>query len=96
MNKIFINYDGFKILFDYLKNLVNDEIIVVLIELVKEVNVIGLRDVMFKGEYINFIEDRVVYYVVLRNRVNKLMYVDGVNVVLEVDFVLKYMKEFFE
>lgn len=58
LNKTFTNYDGSKILFDYSKNLVNDEIIAALIELAKEANVTGLRDAMFKGEHINSTEDR--------------------------------------
>ncbi|CAI4865771.1 ADS_G0003790.mRNA.1.CDS.1 [Saccharomyces cerevisiae] len=96
LNKTFTNYDGSKVLFDYSKNLVNDEIIAALIELAKEANVTGLRDAMFKGEHINSTEDRAVYHVALRNRANKPMYVDGVNVAPEVDSVLKHMKEFSE
>ncbi|EDO16886.1 hypothetical protein Kpol_1024p40 [Vanderwaltozyma polyspora DSM 70294] len=92
----FTNYDGSKILFDFSKNLVNDEIMQALIELAKEANVAGLRDEMFAGDHINFTEDRAVYHVALRNRANRVMKVDGVNVAPEVDAVLAHMKEFSE
>lgn len=95
-SKTFTNYDGSKILFDFSKNLVNDEVLAALIELAKEANVTGLRDAMFAGEHINSTEDRAVYHVALRNRANKPMKVDGVNVAPEVDAVLQHMKEFSE
>lgn len=95
-SKTFTNYDGSKILFDFSKNLINDEVLANLIQLAKEANVTGLRDAMFAGEHINFTEDRAVYHVALRNRANKPMYVDGVNVAPEVDSVLQHMKEFSE
>lgn len=95
-SKTFTNYDGSKILFDFSKNLINDEVLATLIELAKEANVTGLRDSMFAGEHINSTEDRAVYHVALRNRANKPMNVDGVNVAPEVDAVLQHMKEFSE
>ena len=95
-SKTFQNYDGSKIMFDFSKNLVNDEIMNALIELAKEANVTGLRDAMLSGEHINFTEDRAVYHAALRNRANKVMKVDGVNVAPEVDAVLQHMKEFSE
>lgn len=95
-SKTFTNYDGSKILFDFSKNLVNDEILSALTELAREAKVTDLRDSMFEGEHINFTEDRAVYHVALRNRANKPMTVDGVNVAPEVDSVLQHMKEFSE
>lgn len=94
--KTLTNYDGSKILFDFSKNLINDEIMATLIELAKEAKVTDLRDAMFAGEHINFTEDRAVYHVALRNRANKPMKVDGVDVAPEVDAVLQHMKEFSE
>ncbi|CCE65524.1 hypothetical protein TPHA_0L01710 [Tetrapisispora phaffii CBS 4417] len=96
LSKTFTNYDGSKILFDFSKNLVNDEVLATLIELAKEADVAGLRDEMFKGEHINTTEDRAVFHPALRNRANKPMYVDGKNVAPEVDAVLQHMKEFSE
>ncbi|CAH00100.1 glucose-6-phosphate isomerase [Kluyveromyces lactis] len=94
--KTFVNYDGSKILFDFSKNLVDDEILKSLIQLAKEAKVTSLRDAMFNGEPINFTEGRAVYHVALRNRSLKPMYVDGTNVTPEVDAVLQHMKEFTE
>ncbi|AET40897.1 glucose-6-phosphate isomerase Ecym_7041 [Eremothecium cymbalariae DBVPG len=96
LSKTFVNYDGSKILFDFSKNLVDDEILSALIALAKEAKVTELRDSMFAGEHINFTEDRAVYHVALRNRANKEMFVDGTNVAPGVDSVLQHMKEFSE
>lgn len=95
-SRTFKNYDGSKILFDFSKNLINDDILSALIDLAKEAKVAELRDAMFDGEHINFTEDRAVYHVALRNRANKVMKVDGKDVAPEVDAVLKHMKEFSE
>lgn len=90
----FENYDGSKILFDYSKNLIDEEILQTLFELAKEANVESLRDDMFAGKHINNTEDRAVFHVALRNRSMKPMAVDGNDVSQEVDAVLKHMKEF--
>ncbi|CDK27808.1 unnamed protein product [Kuraishia capsulata CBS 1993] len=95
-SKTFTNFDGSKILFDYSKNLIDEKIVAKLIELAKQANVEKLRDQMFAGDKINTTENRAVYHVALRNRANKPMYVDGVNVAPEVDSVLQHMKEFSE
>ncbi|CUS24471.1 LAQU0S16e02454g1_1 [Lachancea quebecensis] len=95
-SKTFKNYDGSEILFDFSKNLVDDEVLAALLELAKEAKVAELRDAMFNGEHINFTEDRAVYHVALRNRANKVMKVDGKDVAPEVDSVLQHMKEFSE
>ena len=96
LSKTFQNYDNSKILFDFSKNLIDEEILSALIELAKEAKVTELRDAMFKGEHINFTEDRAVYHMALRNRSNKPMCVDGKDVAPEVDAVLQHMKEFSE
>ncbi|KAH3678282.1 hypothetical protein WICMUC_001606 [Wickerhamomyces mucosus] len=93
-SKEFTNFDGSKILFDFSKNIFNDEIFAKLVQLAKEANVEGLRDHLFKGDHINFTEDRAVFHIALRNRANKPLYVDGVNVAPEVDSVLQHIKEF--
>ncbi|CCH44706.1 glucose-6-phosphate isomerase [Wickerhamomyces ciferrii] len=93
-SKEFTNYDGSKILFDFSKNIFNDEIFGKLVELAKQAGVEKLRDDLFKGEHINSTEDRAVFHVALRNRANKPLYVDGENVAPEVDAVLQHIKEF--
>lgn len=90
----FTNFDGSKILFDYSKNLIDEEIMSSLFELAKEANVESLRNDMFSGKHINNTEDRAVFHVALRNRAMKPMSVDGQNVAPEVESVLQHMKEF--
>ncbi|ANB11892.1 glucose-6-phosphate isomerase [Sugiyamaella lignohabitans] len=92
----FTNFDGSKILFDFSKNIINDEILASLIKLAKEANVEGLREAFFKGDKINFTEDRAVYHIALRNQAGKPMLVDGKDVTPEVNSVLAHIKEFTE
>ncbi|MCZ7672617.1 MAG: hypothetical protein M5U34_38605 [Chloroflexi bacterium] len=51
---------------------------------------------MFKGEKINNTEDRAVLHVALRNRSNRPIFVDGQDVMPEVNAVLAKMKQFSE
>jgi glucose-6-phosphate isomerase len=88
--------DGKDILFDFSKNFLTDETLSLLVKLAKEANVEQLRDAMFKGEHINFTEDRAVYHAALRNVSNEAMTVDGKSVVEGVNTVLEHMKEFTE
>jgi glucose-6-phosphate isomerase len=88
--------DGKDILFDFSKNFLTDETLSLLVNLAKEANVEQLRDAMFKGEHINFTEDRAVYHAALRNVSNEAMTVDGKSVVEGVNTVLEHMKEFTE
>lgn len=94
--RMFKNHDGSEILFDFSKNIIDEEIFAALIQLAKEANVEGLRDALFAGEKINSTEERAVYHVALRNQSNKPMYVDGVNVMDDVNSVLAHIKEFTE
>ena len=88
--------DKSEILFDFSKNFITEETLGLLINLAKEAGVEKLRDDMFKGEKINFTEDRAVYHVALRNTSNQKMEVDGKSVVEDVNSVLDHMKEFSE
>lgn len=88
--------DNSEILFDFSKNFINEEILETLIEAAKENGLEKLRDDMFKGEKINFTEDRAVYHAALRNVTNEPMQVDGKSVVEDVNSVLEHMKEFSE
>ena len=65
-------------------------------KLAKEAKLEELRDDMFKGERINFTEQRAVYHVALRNVKNEKMEVDGQSVVEGTNEVLEHMKEFSE
>ena len=88
--------DNSEILFDFSKNFLTEETLSLLVNLAKEANVEQLRDAMFKGEHINFTEDRAVYHAALRNVSNEPMQVDGQSVVEGVNSVLEHMKEFSE
>ncbi|XBW36409.1 hypothetical protein QEN19_001989 [Hanseniaspora menglaensis] len=93
-SKTFDNFDNSKILFDFSKNLIDQDILASLVKLYKEANVDGLKKEMFNGEHINTTEDRAVYHVALRNVAQREMTVDSVNVSPEVTSVLAHMKEF--
>ena len=54
----FLGADGKNILWDFSKNILDENVIGLLLELSKEANVEGLRDRLFAGEHINFTEDR--------------------------------------
>ncbi|KAL1967045.1 hypothetical protein VTN77DRAFT_3569 [Rasamsonia byssochlamydoides] len=97
LSRTFANpVDNTEILFDFSKNFITDETLALLIKLAKEANVEELRDAMFRGEHINFTENRAVYHVALRNVSNEPMQVDGKSVMEGVNTVLEHMKEFSE
>ena len=49
---------------------------------------------MFRGDKINFTEDRAVLHIALRNRTNSPIHIDGKDVIPDVNGVLNHMKEF--
>jgi len=91
---IVLNTPDGEILIDFSKNLINDDICKTLIELAKSRNVEQMRDAMFKGEKINFTEQRAVLHVALRNRSNTPIMLDGKNIVDDVNRVLAHMRSF--
>lgn len=88
--------DNSEILFDFSKNFINEKILESLVKVAKEQGLEDLRDKMFKGEKINFTENRAVYHAALRNVSNEKMEVDGKSVVEDVNAVLEHMKVFSE
>ncbi|OTF82713.1 hypothetical protein BLA29_009079, partial [Euroglyphus maynei] len=91
--KLSTPYYGF-LLFDYSKNLINEQIMKGLLELAKNRHVESMRDRMFNGERINFTENRSVLHIALRNRSNRPIIVDGKDVMLDVNRVLDKMEKF--
>ena len=81
-------------MFDYSKNLINDEIDGGLLQLARNRGVEKMRDSMFAGEKINFTENRAVLHTALRNRSNRPILVDGKDVMPEVNQVLAKMEQF--
>ncbi|HSO86485.1 MAG TPA: glucose-6-phosphate isomerase [Draconibacterium sp.] len=84
------------ILVDFSKNIVDDDVIELLIDLAKECGLQSAVESMFTGQKINATEDRAVLHVALRNRSNTPIIVDGEDVMPEVNAVLSQMKEFSE
>lgn len=84
----------FSLLFDYSKNIINDEVLKMLLDLAKSRGVEEKRHAMVTGAKINFTENRAVLHVALRNRANRPIMVDGKDVMPEVNRVLDKMKHF--
>ena len=64
----FIYKSLLEILFDYSKNLINEEIMAALCDLAKATKIEDMREKMFNGEAINFTENRAVFHVALRHQ----------------------------
>jgi glucose-6-phosphate isomerase len=84
------------ILLDYSKNRINDETFALLIQLARECKLKEAIEAMFSGEVINATEHRPVLHIALRNRSNRPIYVDGKDVMPDVNRVLEQMKKFSE
>jgi glucose-6-phosphate isomerase len=84
------------ILLDYSKNRVNEQTVALLIQLARECGVNKAIEAMYSGEKINVTEDRPVLHIALRNRSNIPVYVDGTDVMPDVNRVLDHMREFSE
>src|SRR6202012_3826153 len=91
-NKFSITFND--ILVDYSKNRIDDETVALLIQLAKECRVKDAAAAMFSGEKINVTEGRPVLHTALRNRSNTPVYVDGKDVMPDVNRVLQQMKNF--
>jgi glucose-6-phosphate isomerase len=84
------------ILLDYSKNRVDEQTVALLIQLAKECSVNKAIKAMFSGAKINATEGRPVLHIALRNRSNSPIYVDGKDVMPDVNRVLAQMKTFSE
>ncbi|WP_297337778.1 glucose-6-phosphate isomerase [Algoriphagus sp.] len=82
------------LLVDFSKNKINDEIRSALVDLARETKLQDAIQSMFEGEPINKTEGRAVLHTALRNRSNRPVYVDGVDVMPEIKQVLDKMKRF--
>ncbi len=76
---------------DLSKNRVTDETLDLLVDLATEAGLRARIDAMFRGDRINVSEDRSVLHVALRMRRDEHLFVDGVDVVAEVNDVLDSM-----
>ncbi|MBI4842722.1 MAG: glucose-6-phosphate isomerase [Nitrospirae bacterium] len=82
------------ILVDYSKNIINKETVNLLMKLAEEAGLKGAIKDMFSGEKINETEGRAVLHPALRNRSNLPVYVDGKDVMPEVNAVFKQIEDF--
>ncbi|MGH8312416.1 MAG: glucose-6-phosphate isomerase, partial [Gammaproteobacteria bacterium] len=76
---------------DYSKHRVNDATLKLLFDLARTRGLEARRDAMFAGEKINTTEKRAALHIALRAPADAVIRVDGVNVVPEVQAVLKRM-----
>ncbi len=84
------------ILFDFSKNLINEETIPLLISLAERAQLREKTEAMFSGSIINTTEKRAVLHTALRNRSNKPVYFRGQDVMPEINKVLNKMRDFTE
>jgi glucose-6-phosphate isomerase len=82
------------LLLDYSKHRVTEETLSLLFQISREAKIEEWRDRMFSGEKINTTEDRAVLHTALRNRSNTPVYVDGHDVMPDVNAVLTKMRTF--
>ena len=82
------------VLFDFSKNRITDETLRLLVELAQAAGLGRWSEAMFSGEKINTTEGRAVLHTALRNRSNTPVFVDGQDVMPEVNRVLAEMRRF--
>ncbi|MFA7074388.1 MAG: glucose-6-phosphate isomerase [Endomicrobiaceae bacterium] len=93
-SKYSIRLDDLGILFDYSKNIIDDETLELLLSLVNISRLESWRDAIFSGEKINWTEKRAVLHSALRNMSGNPVFVDGKDVMPEINDVLDKMKNF--
>lgn len=84
------------LLLDYSKHRITSETLALLFQMAREANIENWRERMFSGEKINITENRAVLHTALRNRSNNPVYLDGKDVMPEVNAVLSQMRSFTE
>jgi glucose-6-phosphate isomerase len=82
------------IMVDYSKNIIDSETISLLLKLAEETGVQDAIEKMFTGDRINETEGRPALHVALRNRSNTPIFVDGKDVMPEINSVLKQIETF--
>ncbi|RYG13558.1 MAG: glucose-6-phosphate isomerase, partial [Chitinophagaceae bacterium] len=82
------------ILFDFSKNRIDSTTLALLVQLAKECKLDEAITAMFRGDKINQTEDRPVLHVALRNQTNTPIFVEGKDVMPDVNAVLAKMEKF--
>ncbi|MDR2772198.1 MAG: glucose-6-phosphate isomerase [Elusimicrobiota bacterium] len=91
-----IKDDQIGITFDFSKNLIDKEGFDLLINLAKEAGIREYAQKMVSGEKINWTEKRAVLHTALRNTDSRPVFVDGTDVMPQINAVLKKMERFSE
>ncbi|MDF7670965.1 glucose-6-phosphate isomerase [Orbaceae bacterium ESL0721] len=91
--KLTLNFED-QFIADFSKNRITQETLNLFYQLAEECDLKGATKAMYSGEKINRTEDRAVLHVALRNLSNTPIYVDGKNVMDEVNSVLAKMESF--
>ncbi|CAL4325928.1 Glucose-6-phosphate isomerase [Buchnera aphidicola (Protaphis terricola)] len=94
-NKFSINFEN-KILVDFSKNRITKDTLKYLLDLTKEMNLKNAIKNMFSGMRINETENRSVLHIALRNQKNSPIFINDYNIMLDINHVLKKMKNFSE
>ena len=84
------------IFLDYSKNLVTDETLKLFKDLGGECNLKTAIENLFKGEIVNLSEQRPALHTALRNRSGKAVYVNGQNIMPEIEAAQEQMGQFVE
>jgi len=82
------------LVFDFSKNIINDESIELLLQLANECKLKDAIEAMFEGDLINETEKRSVLHIALRNFSGNAIYAEGKNVMDDVKKVREQMKSF--
>ena len=91
-NKFSLQFNS--LFFDYSKNRINAETIKLLVALAEQTKLRDRVESMFGGEKINVTEQRAALHTALRNRSSHPVYVEGKNVMPDVQRVLGLMRRF--
>lgn len=91
-NKFSLKFD--EILFDFSKNLIDDDTFELLVALAEEIELKKHIENMFTGEKINFTENRAVLHTALRDRSSNPVLIDGKDVKPDIKRVLTQMKNY--
>ena len=82
------------ILWDYSKNIITEKTLQFLLQLAEECDLKAAIEAMFNGEKINETENRAVLHTALRNFSGKPVFLDGTDVMPQVNEVLEKMENF--
>jgi glucose-6-phosphate isomerase len=84
------------LLLDFSKTVLTKPVLELLLDLASACEVEQKRDSMFKGERVNVTENRAVLHVALRNRTNRPIFVDDMDVMPEINHALERLGIFAE